>query len=216
MAEINIQKKKRPVWPWILGIIIAAAVIWVIVELVDRDETVYTPTATTETAPQQNDATADMPEHQAHSQQVNDYISFVREHDSVEEMNLDHDYTADGIRLLSLALNDIVDQVGADDINIQQKKETLKSKADRIQRNQEATFHADSIRSAFLTSAELMQDLERNHFDNLENQVDRVRETAEAIDPNTLTLDQRTKVKAFFASSSQALHSMAEELHHNN
>ncbi len=27
MAEINIQKKKKPIWPWILGIIVLAALL---------------------------------------------------------------------------------------------------------------------------------------------------------------------------------------------
>ncbi|CAN5432947.1 hypothetical protein BH23BAC1_BH23BAC1_10410 [soil metagenome] len=221
MAEINIQKKRKPVWPWIIGLIIAAAVIWIVLESVDREEVIYIPTATDQTTPQQttpqqSDATADMADQQAYPQEVNNFISFVRENDSVEEMNLDHDYTADGIRLLSMALSDLVDRVGAEDINMQQKKENLKRKADRIQRNPQATYHADTIRSAFISSAELMEDLENNHFSNVDNQVDRVRETAEAIDPNTETLNQRTKVKAFFASSSQALHAMADELNQNN
>jgi hypothetical protein len=214
MAEINIQKKKKPIWPWILGLIVAAAVIWIIVELVNREETVYTPPAT-QTVPSQNNPTADMADQQAHSQEINDFISYVHEHDSVEEMNLEHEYTAEGIRLLFIALNDIVDQVGADDINIQQKKETLKQKADRIQNNPQAADHADTIRSAFISSAELIEDMERNHFNNLDNQVNRVRETAEAIDPNTLTMNQKTKVIAFFNSSSQALHRMDEELNQN-
>ena len=35
MAEINIRKKKRPVWPWILGIL---AIIFLSIVLINRDD----------------------------------------------------------------------------------------------------------------------------------------------------------------------------------
>lgn len=39
MAEINIERKKRPVWPWILLLIILALLAWAIYEMTnDRDE----------------------------------------------------------------------------------------------------------------------------------------------------------------------------------
>ncbi|WP_242929140.1 hypothetical protein [Pontibacter vulgaris] len=39
MAEINIERKKKPVWPWILLILILALLGWAIYELTnDRNE----------------------------------------------------------------------------------------------------------------------------------------------------------------------------------
>jgi hypothetical protein len=38
MAEIDIQPKKRPVWPWILGIIAAIIIIWIILRALDAQE----------------------------------------------------------------------------------------------------------------------------------------------------------------------------------
>ena len=39
MEEINIERKKRPVWPWILLLIILALLAWAIYEMTnDRDE----------------------------------------------------------------------------------------------------------------------------------------------------------------------------------
>jgi hypothetical protein len=37
MAEIDIQPKKRPIWPWILGIIAAIIIIWIIVKALDHN-----------------------------------------------------------------------------------------------------------------------------------------------------------------------------------
>jgi hypothetical protein len=38
MVEINIEKKKKPMWPWILLLVIVALLVWAIYELTsDRD-----------------------------------------------------------------------------------------------------------------------------------------------------------------------------------
>ncbi|MER2996681.1 hypothetical protein [Pontibacter populi] len=40
MVEINIEKKKKPVWPWILLLIIVGLIIWAIIEFTnDRTDT---------------------------------------------------------------------------------------------------------------------------------------------------------------------------------
>lgn len=38
MADIDIQPKKKPIWPWIVGIIVAIIIIWVIVESLDKND----------------------------------------------------------------------------------------------------------------------------------------------------------------------------------
>ena len=38
MAEINIERKKKPVWPWLLLIVILALLGWAIYELVTEDD----------------------------------------------------------------------------------------------------------------------------------------------------------------------------------
>jgi hypothetical protein len=32
MAQINIERKKNPVWPWVLGLILVALIAWAIYE----------------------------------------------------------------------------------------------------------------------------------------------------------------------------------------
>ncbi|MBJ6118229.1 hypothetical protein JAO76_08505 [Pontibacter sp. BT310] len=41
MVEINVERKKKPVWPWILLLLIVGLIIWAIVEMTnDNNETV--------------------------------------------------------------------------------------------------------------------------------------------------------------------------------
>lgn len=211
MAEIKIEKKDRkPVWPWIVGIILALIVIWIVVETVDDDNETITRTRTETVGTQQNVADADTQEEQGIAG-VDEYSSYIADNADAAEMGMDHEYTANGIRLLSDALSDIVNRVDAD-VNIQQKNDELRNKADEIQRDPQSTQHANKIRDAFMTSADLMSDLQNNHFQNLDDEVSNVQETAEAVDPNVETLNQKANVQAFFASADQALQQMSARL----
>ena len=40
MADINIDRKRTSVWPWILGLIVLALLIWALYELFDRKDDV--------------------------------------------------------------------------------------------------------------------------------------------------------------------------------
>lgn len=37
MAEIRVERKRTRVWPWILGLLVAALLIWAITEAMDND-----------------------------------------------------------------------------------------------------------------------------------------------------------------------------------
>ncbi|HEX7091247.1 MAG TPA: hypothetical protein VF192_13985 [Longimicrobiales bacterium] len=39
MADINVERKGPSVWPWIIGLLVLALLIWAIAEMVDTDET---------------------------------------------------------------------------------------------------------------------------------------------------------------------------------
>lgn len=40
MAEIRVERKRKSnIWPWILGLLVAALLVWAITEVVDRDDT---------------------------------------------------------------------------------------------------------------------------------------------------------------------------------
>lgn len=46
MAEIHIERKRTTnIWPWIIGLILAALLIWALYEVMDRDEDTVPDTA---------------------------------------------------------------------------------------------------------------------------------------------------------------------------
>jgi len=38
VAEINIERKRTTVWPWIVGLIAVALLVWALAEVLDREE----------------------------------------------------------------------------------------------------------------------------------------------------------------------------------
>ena len=38
MADINVERKGPSIWPWIIGLIVLALLIWILVEMFDSDE----------------------------------------------------------------------------------------------------------------------------------------------------------------------------------
>ena len=140
--------------------------------------------------------------------QVNDFINHVRGC-SAEQMGPEHECTAVGLRRLSDALAAVIERDGSEDGDIRQRREALRQQADRIQRHRRSTQHADIIREAFTSAADLMATIQQRRYPNLGNQVAQVRSAAEAIDPNQLTLNQRERIQQFFARAGEALENMA-------
>ena len=38
MADIRVERKGRSIWPWIVGLIVLALLIWALMELLRRDD----------------------------------------------------------------------------------------------------------------------------------------------------------------------------------
>jgi hypothetical protein len=188
MAEINIARK-RPVWPWIVGVaaVIAAMFVWAAVtEGPARDVVLYdrySPAGTTGAA----------------RGAVDDYLAFAGIGGAAENpaMGLEHDYTAEGIRKLSAALQNLVDDDG--DADSREKFDRFRQAADRIQQDPASLGHADQVRNAFTMAADVIESL-----DDVPSAAT-VRSAAESIDPGQPLLEQKEKIRNFFRESARAI-----------
>lgn len=206
MAEIEIQRKKTPIWPWILGALAVLALLWFLVSRTgqpsaDQNTTAATTTAPRVTAPATDPTAPLLPE-------VQTFVTFVRDNEPSEDMGLHHEYTSNGIRNLADALNAIAHRTDNHNDRIDTKHQELHQMADRIQKDWKSTQHANIIQDAFATSADMIERVQRNLYPHLENQVAEVREAAQAINPQELTLNQKNEVKQFFERASEAIRAM--------
>ncbi|MDQ3190841.1 MAG: hypothetical protein M3Q58_04535 [Bacteroidota bacterium] len=194
MTEIHVQKKKKPVWPWVVGLIL---IVVVILLLVDNGAQKKAEMAVTE---------REIPE------EVTDYILYVRQTDASDTMNIHHEYTSEGIQKLASALEALVDEINSQEVEMDEKKDRLNQIADYIQKNPQQLTHSDSIRAAFELASDIIVTIQQAHFPEVSEDVQNLQSAATAVNPGTPTLDQSAQIEGFFEESASALDALAQRM----
>jgi hypothetical protein len=150
------------------------------------------------------DATAtDIIETKEDNGTVNEYVTFVR--NDKNKMALDHAYANEALLKLTSATEAMAGEVGFD---IKADLDKAKECANKITDNPFETSHADEIRKAAEILAGTLQNIQVAKYPGLSSQAEEVKSAAMAIDPQTLTLDQKDAVKTFFGKGADLLEKM--------
>lgn len=190
MAEINVEKKqKKPVWPWIIAILLIGGLIWLFTG-VDNDEE-YETAETEYTQPAEESQTQPITEA---TNPITSFIAFVNENNG--DVSLSHNYTQDGLQHLAEAMAYLNDQHQS--VNGNQHISTIKQTASNITHNTYSEQHADKIRMAFLATASFMQDLPSSAFPELQDEADDIKDAAESIKSKELATNQANDIQNFF------------------
>ena len=204
MAEIPIEKrKKRTIWPWILGIVVVLVLIWVLadnnVEVEDgtafrQDENVMTD-RNDNTMAQQEDG------------RVEQFIQYVE--DNGNEISQNHEYTRQGLLFLADALDELHNRIGSTAENL--NTEEIRTKAQSLTENVTSSDHANTIKDAFLTAANAVQRLQTQYFPNMNADTDELSESANELEGNELATEQGDKIEKFFEKAADKLDEMTTE-----
>ncbi|MGK2863092.1 MAG: hypothetical protein ACSLE0_14250 [Chitinophagaceae bacterium] len=190
MTEINIEKKK-PVWPWVLlGLGILALLLYFFV-FNEKEEMAKKP------------ATSALIDVHEDNSTVAAYVMFINS--DTNKMGLDHSFTNEALLKLTDATNSMADEAG---YSVKADLEKAKEYTDKITNDSFETSHADNIRKAADIIAGALQNLQKAKYPELENNAGDVKLAAEAINPETLILEQRDAVKTFFAKAANLLEKM--------
>lgn len=212
MANIDIQRKGPTIWPWLIGLLAVVVVVWIWAAAADDTDDTDQPIAvapppgaapagTTGTTPGTTGATpgtADAP-----GGAISDYLEFAGAPGlpaGTPEMGKDHEYTAEGIRKLGAALQDLVERRPG--VESQQRLDRFRESAQKIQQDPTSAGHADRVREVFTTAADVVASVEAGAGDTL-------RQAATAIDGSTPLLEQREQVRTFFRQSAEAIQRLA-------
>lgn len=225
MADINVERKGPSIWPWIIGLIVLALLIWALAEMLggDRadtaavvDDTVprtteVAPTTTTDPAAAGTAAGA-----AAMPAAVQEFERWVDRRDSQADMGLQHQYTTNGLRQLADALESLAQRHG-DRPAVQQSIQNMRQQADRLQQSDAAsTQHANMTRDAFTSAADAMDTMHREYHPqatDVEGPVSQVRQAAQGIETGTPLLQQQERVQTFFDRSRDAVRTLASQPH---
>ena len=206
MAEIDIQKKKgTPVWAWILGLVALVVLIGVIWAVMGSDDDRAETMAGQDTVTTVGDTATRVDWDRSDDDAVGEYVEFARQ---PAGMGQEHEYTENGLRHLTAALEQVVraDTVGQQPL--EQRLDRVRDRADRITRDPESRQHANQVREAFTEAASMIEDIRDRRARNqpaLDRHVEATREAAESIDEGSPLLEQRDTVHRFFRESGEAL-----------
>ena len=193
MTEIKIEKKK-PVWPWILLVLGLLAAAWFFFFRNDKDEPVETADKT---------VPIELIDVHENNSTVAAYVTFINS--DTNKMSLDHSFTSEALTKLTDAVDAMATEAGYDvKVDITRAKQY----ADEITQDPLVTTHADKIRSAADVLSTSLQNMQQAKYPGLSAEAADVKNAAAAINPETLTLDQRDAVKSFFRKASDLLTKM--------
>lgn len=210
MADIDIEKKKRPVWPWIVAILLAAAVIWWVAD--DDDE--YGDEVSTVQTEQQYDDTERERDRTAGEQTAGAgaamaYVNFIEENG--QQVTKSHQYTHKAMTHLSKAVEAIAQE---NNVAIENKQElnNLKEKADQLKEERSSTKHANIMAEAFTSAAKVINNIQDKQYPDLKQPASEVMNAAKDVKPDVLATNQKSEIKNFFDKSASAI----EEMHSNS
>ncbi len=199
MAEIKIEQKKQ-VWPWLLvGLVIAALLVYF---LVFRDNGKNTE-AVIQADYITNTNEADLLGVKETNGTIAAYVNFVE--NNKEKMSLDHAYTNEALLKLIEATNAMANEVGYD---VQADIEKVKEYAIMITKDPFETTHANNIRKADDILTKVLQNIQKAKYPGLADEVEELKSSSASIKPEVLTLDQKDAVKNYFAKAADLLQKM--------
>jgi hypothetical protein len=212
VADINVERKGPSIWPWIIGLIVLALLIWAIAEMVRTDDRAVTTAPMAEEvtpAPAPVTETATMPA--ATQQFVTTCVQ-----NGAQDMGREHEFTAECLRHLASAIEQ-TEQQTQQNVNVQQHTETMRQNAQQLEATPETSQqHSNFVREAALAASTAINQLHTaapGQQQQMADPANRVRETAEAIRPGQTLLDQREETNRFFRAAGDALQQMSHAGH---
>lgn len=210
MAQLHIERERRTAWPWMLAILLLLLLaVWF---LFWRDPA---PTdalgAVEDAAPAlvTDGAATAAPASDGLPTAVETFTTFVEERSAGLAADETHEYAATGLRNLSAALGAVAAWTAPAADDLQPQLDSLRLRADQLQREPASGAHANQVRQAFLNAAGVLQMLQERAYPTLADQVSEVQQAATAIDGGRLLLDQTAGMQRFFEDAAGALQAMA-------
>lgn len=200
MAEIKI-KKKAPIWPWIVGALVVALLIYLLV-FNDKDDDVDDGMVVDETEQVVVQDTVDNTTPVAPTSEIDEYNTYISDQSN---MDMAHDYSSTALTKLIAATRATADKLGVD---INADLSEADKKASEITNNPESLKHANMIKDAAQKITNALKTLQTEKFPDLQSQYKEVETAVSNINVKTPALDQKDAIKGFFSKASNLLTSI--------
>ncbi len=218
MAEIRIEEKKTTgsIWPWIIGLLLLGLIIWGVSEAFDESDEVVT-----EEVMENDEGVAPVAQGVDENNNYNDYEvntdyasakeAYLATTANMEgEMGLDHEFTHKALTELADAASALAVSAGVDEsADTGEKAQRVKQLAEEITRDPMASDHADKIKMASMLIVEMLEDVSQAKNNEAGDAISKLRQEAQAMTAETLTLNQKENVRSFFGQARTVLNEMS-------
>jgi hypothetical protein len=199
MAEIKIEKKK-PIWPWILLVLLALGLVWFfLMRDSDDNAAIEDEENTTEQVVIVEDQTGMENLAMNAADAIAKYSAYIGD---MGKMGIDHEYS-------NGALNYLIDAVEAKanllEVDVKADIEEARKNASEIKEEPYNLNHADLIKDSGEIITRALFTLQKAKFPNLSQDVANVDAAVSAIKKGELTLNQKDDVNNFFKSAESLL-----------
>lgn len=214
MADIDVERKKASIWPWIIGLLVLALLIWALMEMFESDEPEVVGTDPVAAPVVMPDAAAPMDT--AMPPALSTYMADCTQEQGApsQDMGMEHQYTVNCLQQLREALNSLITREQVADTNVSARFDEYTSTVQQLEGSDpSATTHAGLTREAATTAAEVIAAMEGAWFagnQQVQSAASEVRSAAEGIQANVQMLEQRDSVRGFFREAGDAVRMMAQ------
>lgn len=221
MAQIRIEEKPKgggSIWPWIIGLLILGLAVWGIAEAFEESDETYT-----EEVLEDNDDVAGVATGIDENNNYNDYetpdedytgavSAYMSTTANMEgEMGLDHEFSHQALTELAMATKALAEDKGLmSDAAVKEKVDRVERLSNEIMEDPLAGDHADKIKMAAMLITEMLEDIDTKAYNSQSaDDLSKLRQEAQAISPETLTLNQKEDVRTFFRQARMVLERMS-------
>ena len=207
MAQIRLEEKKKSgsILPWIIGLLLLALVIWGVAEAFEEtDEEVYT-----EEVVDDADVVAPVANEVDYATPIAAYMTTTASMEG--EMGLDHEFSHQALSQLAEATVSLAESKGlTDEASARQKADRVRQLADEIMRDPMSGDHGDKIGMAAMLITEILEDVDQQSYGSQSTDaITTMRNEAQEISGETLTLNQKDNVRSFFSQARTVLQKMS-------
>ncbi|MFN3404796.1 MAG: hypothetical protein ACK40G_11910 [Cytophagaceae bacterium] len=219
MADIRVERRRKPIWPWIVGLILIVGAVWLLVDMTGKDRR-ETGVAFDEEWQQQEQTMTQEDQMQGEEQmqgqqqgqgipEASAYVNFIDENNVKEAMGVNHEMTAEALSRLGDAINGLA----AGQADVSGEVNLIKERAQQIQQDPQSLQHANRIQEAFTSASDALQKVQQQRFPDMgQDDLNSLNESASAINPQEQLLNQKDQIESFFEESANVVEQMNSEI----
>jgi hypothetical protein len=206
MAEIHIQKKRPPVWPWILLILVLIVAAWLFIETTRDDDLEVAGGVRDESNYDEfNRENLTAPDTSYAAVMVNEYIAFINEE---QQNRSEEEFISEGIKKLGMALSAIAREKFPGDAEINREVDSIQKKTGTLDNVSE---NSNDINDIAAGTVQVMNSMQQKGNENIEGEVSKVKESADKISSDRPAVKQQKEITSFLRESGDVLQILAAD-----